>query len=125
MSRDVGRLSFWHWLRPPSGRGVRDLVALFSIGHGILRLLPDARLLPVNILPSWLYGWLALGAGIGLLLTGKHCWRLTWVGQLMATLAAGLWLLLALDVVGFSWASFLNAMLIAASAANEVRADEC
>lgn len=114
-----------YWLYPPRGRGVRDLVALFSIGHGVLRLLPDALVLPVNILPHWMYGWMTLAAGIGLLVTGAQCRRLSWAGQMWAVLASGLWLLLALDVVGLSWASFFNAMLIAAAAANEVRAYEC
>lgn len=114
-----------HWLQPPRGRGVRDLVALFSIGQGLLRLLPGALMAPVSLLPSWLYGRCSLLVGIVLLLTGPQCRRLSWVGQLAAVVAAGMWLLLALDVVGVSWASCINALLIAASAANEVRAREC
>lgn len=124
-----------HWLdvflRPPIGSGARDAVALFSIGTGIIRLLPlvidpkHVSAQPVNILPAPVYGALLFVFGMAMLLTNSECQRAHWHGQVVATFVAGLWLLLALDVMNLSLASAYNAALIAALAINEVRVHDC
>lgn len=106
---------------------VRHMIGLFSVAHGILRLLPETPSLgptiiqPVNLLPSWLYGMLMLSLGLILLLvqtTELHGYLIVHVA---AALAAAGWLLLALDVFPLSWASAVNAVIIAMGAVSEVR----
>lgn len=109
----------------PRGRAARDIVALFALLQAAVRIPPlEGRLQAVNLLPSWLYGLLMLVCAVGLLATGDRCRRVRWPGRLVAALAAGLWLLLAMDVWG-AWASCGAAFILAGVALNEVRADEC
>lgn len=119
------RRAFVRWTRPPRGRAARDIVALFALLQAAVRIPPlEGRLQAVNLLPSWLYGLLMLVCAVGLLATGDRCRRVRWPGRLVAALAAGLWLLLALDIWG-AWLSCGAAVILACVAFNEVRVDEC
>jgi hypothetical protein len=112
------------WLQPSRGRGVRDLVALTCVVQAWTRILGGTMLQPVNILPSALYGWLMLAAGIGLLTTGAWCQRGGYLARGAALYASALWFLLATDVWG-AGASFGTALLFALAIGNEVRYRGC
>lgn len=109
---------------------VRHMVALFSIAHGVLRLLPPAPSLgatiihPVSILPSWVYGTVMLTLGLILLLVQENEPRGFLIVHVASAVAAAGWLLLAFDVFSTSWASGVNAAIIAFGAASEVRIRE-
>lgn len=112
-------------IHAPRGRAARDILAAFGLLQAVVRLLPlEGQLQPVNLLPSWLYGLLMLAGAVALLVTSDSAQRTRWPGRLVAALAAGLWLLLALDIWG-AWLSCGAAVILACVAFNEVRADEC
>jgi hypothetical protein len=120
----------WAWVRTgpctAHGRGARDVIGALCLVQGALRLgalvihFPASPFQPVNIIPSWLYGALMLVLGGALFATGGLRFRLRWPGQTVATLVAGLWLLMALDVFQVSLMSAVFALTYAAFAVREV-----
>lgn len=117
-------LRLFSWTQPSAGRAARDVVMLACFIQAAVRIFDGTGLQPVNFLPSQVYGWLMLLAGLALCYTAMWCQRGGYAGRISALCACALWLLLAADLHG-AWASFGNALLFALIAGNEIRYRAC
>ena len=85
-------------LRPPRGRDVRVICALFTLAVALPRLpvwpgiTPSVN--PLTILPPEMFGWLTLLLGVALLATAGR-WRTHVAGRLVAFVGLLIWALLA------------------------------
>ena len=84
------------YYRPFRGVDVRRLTAAVLLGVALPRLpfWPGPSVVyPLRILPQEVFGWLALGIAVALVLTLTH--RYHWSGRIVAVLAFVTWITLA------------------------------
>ena len=133
MRADCERPSVSHWqrlrcyVRPSASSGYRELIAFVMGGEGLIRLI-DGALFPTpttDFLPSRIWGLFQMALGILLFATRGCRWRANISGRLVASLACGLCMAMAVALYPASAPSaFLHGSL-AVILALEAQVSEC
>ena len=131
MSADYER---WGWgqrvrsyMRPSVWTGVRDWIAWVMVGEGLIRLI-DGALFPTPLMdffPSRIWGFCQLALGILLFATRGCSRRVSVGGRLVASLACGLCVAMAVALYPASAASAFMHLSLAVIVALEAQVSEC
>lgn len=92
---------FWRWLtRSSATSGMRDVCGVLLFGMGLIRVI-DGRLFTtphLDYAPSWLWGGIEVLIGILILGTRSYHWRGNKRGRLVASIACGYCVALAVAI---------------------------